>query len=193
MTPVARWVRFNKDGTQASGNGWFQHSVGTWELNSKNKTLSIINTNGFEDQNSPFYVAIENDQMTWDRIEEGQSVTVSLKKENKLPQSPGDALLGIWSLEKVVEEEKDVTSMHDSREIQSLFFRWDKKFVIRKSPGGTFSGVYNVHGHKNEVELIFYGDDCKREQWAFEFEKEGLTLRSVGVNKRMVKSYIRGK
>ena len=30
MTPIARWVRLNPDKSQKSGNGWFQHSIGTW-------------------------------------------------------------------------------------------------------------------------------------------------------------------
>jgi hypothetical protein len=30
MTPIARWMRFNKDSTQTSGNGWLQHSEGSW-------------------------------------------------------------------------------------------------------------------------------------------------------------------
>lgn len=29
MTPNGRWMRFNTDSTQESGNGWFQHSVGS--------------------------------------------------------------------------------------------------------------------------------------------------------------------
>ena len=28
-TPISRWMKFNKDSTQTSGNGWLQHSVGT--------------------------------------------------------------------------------------------------------------------------------------------------------------------
>ncbi len=35
MTPNARWTRFNSDSTQQSGNGWFQHSYGTWKFNEK--------------------------------------------------------------------------------------------------------------------------------------------------------------
>ncbi len=41
MTPNARWARFNSDFSQESGNGRFQHSYGTWSLNSKSKELTI--------------------------------------------------------------------------------------------------------------------------------------------------------
>ena len=45
MTPNARWMRFNPDFTQESGNGWFQHSLGSWSLNSIKGELSIVNDN----------------------------------------------------------------------------------------------------------------------------------------------------
>ena len=29
ITPISRWMKFNTDSTQSSGNGWVQYSVGT--------------------------------------------------------------------------------------------------------------------------------------------------------------------
>ena len=33
MTPVAKWAKYNSDGTFQSGNGWTQNSIGTWNYN----------------------------------------------------------------------------------------------------------------------------------------------------------------
>ena len=43
MTPNAKWARFNSDLAQESGNGWFQHSYGIWNLDPKTNELSFIN------------------------------------------------------------------------------------------------------------------------------------------------------
>ena len=58
MTPNARWTRFNSDLTQESGNGRFQHSYGTWKLNTKSKELTIKNLNGLKDLNAPFKITV---------------------------------------------------------------------------------------------------------------------------------------
>ena len=52
-TPNARWMRFHADFTQQSGNGWLQHSVGTWTLDPATQDLSITNTTGLLDPMRP--------------------------------------------------------------------------------------------------------------------------------------------
>ena len=77
-TPVARWIRFNNDGTQVSGNGWLQHSYGKWTVN--DGKLSIVDENGIKDNASPFTYSIVKETMTWKRTEEGQVVIIAFKE-----------------------------------------------------------------------------------------------------------------
>lgn len=70
MTPNARWIRFNSDHSQESGNGKFQHSYGTWKLNLESNELSIENLNGLDDLNEPFVTSISKNEMIWERTEE---------------------------------------------------------------------------------------------------------------------------
>lgn len=74
MTPNARWMRFNADSTQQSGNGWLQHSYGTWSMNEKTGELSVENVNGLDDPYGAFDVSVGKDTMFWSRQEEGQQV-----------------------------------------------------------------------------------------------------------------------
>ena len=99
MTPIAKWIKFNPDSTQTSGNGWLQHSFGSWSVH-KNK-LSMKNTNGVDDESEPFKISLESSKMTWTREEEGQNVEVFLEKIDKIPTSDGNKLMGLWKLNEV--------------------------------------------------------------------------------------------
>ena len=108
MTPIARWMRFNSDSTQTSGNGWLQHSIGTWSLNSNND-LSVINTNGIIDEAEPFKVVMTQTNMTWKRKEDGMDVTVFLERTDRLPTSEANKLFGLWKFDTVIDNNIDVT------------------------------------------------------------------------------------
>ena len=176
MTPNARWTRFNSDLTQESGNGRFQHSYGTWKLNQNSNKLYIENTNGLDDINEPFVISLNQSEMIWERSEEGQNIKVILERSSELPETYGDKILGLWELEKAIGngsyfKESDKKEMNDY-----IFFRWDKRFVI-ESEKGRVNGVYNVHGHKPEVEIIPYGSQAKRDFWEIQFEENQITLK----------------
>ncbi len=190
MTPNARWARFNSDFTQESGNGRFQHSYGTWSLNPKSNELTIKNLNGLDDLNAPFMVTMGQNQMFWERTEEGQNMKVTLVRSSKLPETYGDRILGLWNLESVTgngnyfkETEKKETNAY-------IFFRWDKKFVIQ-SEKGRINGVYNVHGHKPEVELIPHGDQVKRDFWEIQFEENQITLKLLNSDSTITRQFRR--
>ena len=171
MTPNARWMRFHADSTQESGNGWFQHSRGSWTLDGNNQ-LTVNNTNGLKDNNEPFSVVLSGNKMVWTRMEEGQPVEVTLERTDELPTTTADELLGLWMLEEA--QGKGNYFSPSSENKAYLFFRWDKRFVIG-SENGKIHGVYNVHGHKPEVELIPYGE-IERNFWKVEFEENSITL-----------------
>ncbi len=189
-TPNARWTRFNSDLTQESGNGRFQHSYGTWKLNPKTNELSIENTNGLKDLNEPFVVTLNQDQMTWSRTEEGQQLKVTLVRSSQLPETYGDKIMGLWKLEEAIGngnyfKQSDATKTNDY-----LLFRWDKRFVIGTQEG-KINGVYNVHGHKPEVELIPYGDQVKRDFWKIKYDENSITLKLLNTDSLVTRRFKR--
>ncbi|WP_442265839.1 hypothetical protein ACSIGC_16315 [Tenacibaculum sp. ZS6-P6] len=188
MTPNSRWMKFNSDFTQQSGNGWFQHSIGTWNFNQNSQELSIKNTNGLTDQNEPFKVSFDTNKMIWKRIEEGQNVKVTLEKTNQLPKTYGDKLLGLWKLEK-----SNGNGIFFDESVQNneyLFLRWDKRFLINSS-NGRIRGIYNVHGHKPEIQFIPYNDKIKRSFWKVEYNDKQISLRLLNSDSLVVKIFTR--
>ena len=190
MTPNARWTRFNSDLTQESGNGRFQHSYGTWKLNQNSNELFIENTNGLDDINGPFVISLNQSEMIWERTEEGQNIKVILERSSKLPETYGDKLLGLWQLEKVIGN-YNYFKESDKKEINDyIFFRWDKRFII-ESEKGRVNGIYNVHGHKPEVEFIPYGDQVKRDFWEIQFEENQITLKLLNSDTLVTRQFRR--
>lgn len=169
MTPIARWMKFNEDGTQESGNSWLKHSEGNYEFNAQDSMLKMVDINGTADNNPSFQIDVQEDQMTWTRIKGGQEVFVRLKPIDQLPASPANKLLGVGKLNQ---SEGNTTD----EEGGTFFIGWDNVFVYTHPSGENKYGVYKCHGHKNEIELIYYGEDCRREWWAYLYEDEGLKL-----------------
>jgi len=178
MTPVARWMRFNEDNTQESGNGWLKHSEGNYEYNSTDSTLKMVDINGTADNNPPFQIDVQEDQMTWTRMEDGQKVHVRLKPIDQLPASPANKLLGLWEINQ---SEGNTTDQEQG----TFFIRWDNIFVYTHPSGEKKYGVYKCHGHKNEIELIYYGDECRREWWAFKYQDDQLEFINTSNNKQL--------
>ena len=171
MTPNAKWTRFHSDGTQQSGNGWKQHSIGTWIFDDSLMELTIFTKNGIADPFGPFQIELLSDsKMQWTREEEGDLVVVSLEKVSILPMTYGDQLLGLWQLQ----ESTGAESMF--ADASYLFIRWDGKYVIGTKEGRKY-GVYNVHGHKPEIELIPYAEGIARSFWKIEFRVNEIVLQ----------------
>ena len=190
MTPNARWTRFNANHTQESGNGRFQHSYGTWQLDEATYSLSVTNLNGLEDSNGPFTVSIRDDKMTWTRTEEGQPVAVTLERSSTLSETYSDRLLGLWSLDSLSGEGKYFNQSNTAGTASYIFFRWDKRFVIQ-SENGRINGVYNVHGHKPEVELIPYGGQLDRDFWKVNYDDGYISLKLLNSNKNITRRFRR--
>ena len=190
MTPNARWMRFNNDSTQQSGNGWFQHSYGTWKMNNKTQELSVIDLNEVKDPYEPFKVRIENNVMTWTRTEDGENVEVTLEKSEQLPAAFSDKILGLWKLEEAIGEGEYFSQNENDPTSDYIFFRWDKRFVLN-SKKGKINGVYNVNGHKPEVELIPDSGQMKRNFWQIDFEKNAITLKSVNTDSLVSRRFVR--
>lgn len=190
MTPNARWIRFNSNLTQESGNGRFQHSYGIWKLNSESKELSIENSNGVNDLNEPFKILVNQNEMIWERTEEGQHIKITLVRSSNLPETYGDKILGLWNLESMIGS-GNYFEQSDKKETNDyIFFGWDKRFVI-DSEKGRINGVYNVHGHRPEVELIPYVDQLKRDFWEIQFEEDHITLKLLDSDKIITRKFRR--
>jgi|AVFP01.1.fsa_nt_gi hypothetical protein len=157
MTPNARWVRFYDDGTQESGNGWQQHSIGTWQYDAKLLLLKIENTNGLKDPFDAFQVDLKGDKMSWYRAEEGQETNIFLERIDRIPASEGDQLMGFWTSDSAV-----------------LFIRWDKRYVWSMDTLRN-AGIYHVHGHRNEIQFIEEGKP--RSFYSFSIENDQLELK----------------
>lgn len=186
MTPVARWTQLHPDNTQASGNGWLQHSVGTWQFDEGSSELKIINVNGFKDNFGPFSVQVGENDMIWTREEEGQTVTVHLKRGEQIPTAPANQLLGIWGL-----SQPEKASSAEQKQ-PYLFFRWDHIFRQGDEDGHFKVGVYKTHGHRNELELFYYGEPVKLERWQFEMiDYATLRLYQEHDNSKVIKEYKR--
>lgn len=190
MTPNGRWTRFNADNTQESGNGWLQHSHGTWNFNQKTGELSITNANGINDPYEPFVVILSQDGMTWKRTEDGHAVEVLLKRSDRLPETYADQLLGLWQLEEANGRGPYFEGSESPEKAGYVFFRWDKRFVIGTG-NGRINGVYNVHGHKPEVELIPYGDQYSRDFWKIQFNEKSITLELLNSDSTITRTFKR--
>lgn len=183
MTPVARWTRINKDNTQESGNGWQQHSIGSWEYSQKEKQIDLVNYNGLKDEFGGFSVlTTTKEEMIWQRKEEGENVEITFKRIEKIPQAPSNKILGVWKLKNI-----------SKTKIQPyLFFRWDHILINRKDESGKKYGMYKTHGHKQELQIIYYEDPLRQESWNYKFSKDNsLVLESTSKEFKAVFEYER--
>lgn len=177
MTPVQRWTRFNADGTHTSGNGWLQHAYGNWKLDGK--SLTVIDKNGIHSNINPFQVDIQENYMDWRRMENGEEVIVNFKRIEKIPQSDGNKLVGLWKLNKSTDDGNDITAMVNPDGKSMLQLGWDNRYVQHNMPKGKNYGVYKIHGHKNEIQLVNYGSESKFSFWNFTIENDQLILEST--------------
>ena len=177
MTPIARWMNFESNGSQTSGNGWLQHSYGTWSV--EGKKLFVKDDNGINSNTDPFEIDIREDSMTWTRTEEGQEVTVRLTRIDKIPASEGNQLIGLWKLLKSTDDGNDITVMVNPDGKSMLHLRWDNTYVRHNMPQGKKYGIYKIHGHKPEIQLVNYGSEPSFSFWSFSISDNKLTLTST--------------
>lgn len=167
MTPVGKWTRFNADGTQSSGNGWKQHTIGEWKL--EGDQLELTSHNAPEDEAGAFTVLwISDEELQWTRVEMGDTVVVRLSRIDELPTTDADRLIGEW----------EVVSAPDSSEFYEgiiVFIRWDN--ILKITVDGTdYYGIYRIHGHRNSIEWIPYSVELVKANWSFQFDQEGKLI-----------------
>lgn len=180
MTPIAKWTKINKDNTYQSGNGWLQNSIGTWEFNSNKNLYSPTETNGIKDQFGPFTVEVNTNKMTWLREEEGSIVTVTLEKISKLPKATADEIVGLWNLNTIIKNEKNITTTFDPKDKYYLFLRWDRIYMERTPQGNRTSGYWHMNGHRPEITLLNYDKNKSAETW--QLEVSTTALKMIGIS-----------
>lgn len=187
MTPIARWVRFNSDFTQESGNGWLQHSIGNWKFNRETKMLEIENTNGLEDKN-PFKVVLNGDNMQWKRLEAGDELTVMLKKIKKLPTSEANKLFGLWKFVDIRINHKEVLDSLNPNGKAMLSFGWDNNYTLRNYPEGEKYGIFKTHGHRQRMQMVvdYNTKNPKIEFYNYQFIGDTLSLKSTNKNIELI-------
>lgn len=189
VTPKGRWVRFEKDGRQESGNGWQKHSYGTWDYNKKK--ITIIDENGPLDEFGHFTVSFEKKQMIWERREDGRRIRVYLSKIEKIPTSHRDKIIGVWDMERALKDGQDATDQFDPFNNRFIFVRWDNTYIDRQGQGSTKSGFYSVHAHREEMEIFYNDAQNTREVWKFEVKADKLYLTSRSNNPEIILEFKR--
>ena len=181
MTPVAKWVRINKDNTFVGGNGWLQNSAGTWTYDSKTRAYRPRETQGtvIDDEGGAFTVNTQGDIMTWEREEEGMKVKVTLQKITQMPKSTADEMVGLWDLSRITKGGQDVTSSFDPDNKQYVFFRWDRVFMERTPQNERQYALWHINGHKPEVTIINHDKTKANETWHISVVGTELRMRGI--------------
>jgi hypothetical protein len=185
-TPDGKWMRFNADSTQESGNGWLQHSVGRWKLDDLTTELFLHQENGWKDAFENFKVTFTDEDMTWSRMEDGQAVVVIMKKVNKVPKRQADELYGIWKLHSTKIDDIEMKTIENT----TIFFRWDKMFVAQDESNRSY-GLFKTAGHEDKVELVYYNGECTREYWNFSVKNNILKLEAENAEQKTIQTYER--
>ena len=179
MTPIAKWTNIKPDGTYTSGNGWLQNSQGTWNYDEDKKELTNTETIGLIDEFGAFNVSFADDNMIWERVEEGMNVTVILQKIETIPQAPADMSQGLWDLVSVNDGEGDLTNSFDPENKYYIFIRWDRIYVERTPEGNRETGYWHMHGHRPEITLLPHNPDKQPESWRVENSMSKLVLTGI--------------
>jgi hypothetical protein len=193
LTPVARWFRLS-DGKQVSGNGWTQHSVGTYQYDKKNSEVVFVTANEPADEFGAFKVVRTGPLMTWSRKEEGEDVVVELKPITELPKGPWDEAKGVWVLESAVERDINITKQYDPDHKHFLFIRWDRQYVRQINAHERVSGYWFFDAHRPEITFISEDRQQLDEKWTVAIEGQRLTLKGSSENVMdLVLTYQRAK
>lgn len=178
MTPVAKWAKYNTDGTYESGNGWLKSIDGTWSFNDETKQITSFDLLGIKDEMGGFAVSFSDQKMIWKREEFGNMVQVTFKRIEKLPLSTADYLEGVWVLNGETKEK--------------LHFRWDRIINFYNSENQKTSGYWHINGHRPEITVLPHTQGKEVEGWMIDVNEKELKMTGVSdTNKGAVKIYTR--
>ena len=192
MTPVSKWTRINSDGTFQSGNGWLQHSSGTWALDEMSNVFMTSDPLGMKDEYGGFTVTLSENEMYWTRVEDGMDVKVTLVRIQQLPPSPADFLKGIWDLEDITQNQHSFIDDFDAMDKHRLFIRWDRIYSDFSPEGSKTSGYWHIHGHKPEITFLPHQEGAIPESWRIEVNESELIMTGISDHNRAIqRRYLR--
>lgn len=173
VTPVAKWLRINDDGMVQSGNGWTQNSLATWTYDESKHFFLTKNLLKAPDPFGGFYVTLTNEKMIWRRIEERDSVQVTLSRIDQLPMAPADSIQGRWTLTSTTDKSSTVST------IQQMQIRPAGLFNLTKSNGDREIGFWHMDPHESRFFLISFDKSVQDKIYRVSFDKEELTMTDV--------------
>lgn len=184
VTPVAKWMKIDKDGTYLSGNGGLQHIKGSWTFDRSKKQLKLEENNGIKDPFGAFQISSTADRMEWRREEEGMLVVVNLLRIDEMPMSIADEIKGLWALTKVYKNGKDISESYSIGDNGYIMFRWDRRFVEQNASGEKNYAYWYINPHRSELRLVERNEDKLTEWWAAEITNNSLTLDGLRGDKK---------
>ncbi len=189
MTPVAKWIKLDHE-IQTSGNGWLQHTTGTFVYDKERSTLTFHNNNEPNDEFGAFAVDKPGrDVMQWTRMEDGENVVVELKRAKGIPTSPSDEIHGLWALQKALKSDVDITSQYNPRNKYTMFIQWTHNYVINTGTD-KIRGLWYVHAHKPEVRFLRTGHEAEVDTWEIHtsntHDGKGLVLKGLSDNNKEI-------
>jgi hypothetical protein len=183
-----KWLRFGADSTQTSGNGWQQHTVGSWSYQKDSNMLTIKNDNNFNDfleYKNPFKVTIDENSMTLQGIDRGKDVTIVLERSTKLPTTEANKLVGLWKFNAIFVDDKEVSDSLNPTKKGMIYLGWENDYILYNYPEGEKYGIFKTHSMRNQIDLINSSRTPAYQYYKFSLEDDQLVLKSTNSNKEI--------
>lgn len=164
LTPTAKWFEFLPDGSQTSGNGWVQNFKGRWQFDAAASTFLSLDNQSKADEYGVFKVSIDQQNMTWQRNEDGMPVKVSLYRIDEKPLAPWDKITGRWEFlsQEIHNTESGEDSVKDL-EVFSYYIGWDRRYRKFNASGERVeTGIWHIEPHSPWFWFIPYDESPKR-------------------------------
>lgn len=183
LTPTAKWFDFQSGGKLFSGNGGKINYRGAWTFDPN--TNQLMQQNGdTKDPYGPFTVDLNQQEMTWERFENGVKVTVDLKRVMEIPLAPWDMIIGSWSETSLEESNKitNQTTITDLDQGKSYYFGWDGRYRKFNEDGDrTETGIWHIEAHSSWLWTISDADNIKK-GWSIDIQVQTMTWTQEGEN-----------
>lgn len=94
--------------------------------------------------------------------------------------------MGLWKL-------NEVNLGEHTEEIKSnktLYIAWDNRYVLQLESNKKEYGIYKIHGHKPELQMVNYGENPKFKFYTFSISEDKLTLTNINDKSILIYSRI---
>lgn len=150
MTPVAKWFEIKESGEVAGGNGRIINIMGTWSL--ADGAVLFTDESGWSDPYGAFEYSVSGDVMTWQRVEDGASVFITMNRSSTYPEGPWDLAEGGWA--------------NMANRAHTLYMGWDRVYRLTTKMGRK-RGIWHIDAHNPQLKLV--ADDGVIEDWSISF------------------------